>query len=221
MEPHADHAAFLNCHSFRVDPAAPLDDSQRRLLERYGHWLKGLAEGVLSPLSPGQERFVRVSRGQAAPQSEFERAWAAHERIVESPADEVDRVDPASCLEEVAVARAEAAAVTREYEARHEAILAPIKARLEALEAEYAPRLQATRDEVTRAEAAARAAVLAHGATVKHAGLQAVWSRPRVTWDSRGLNEYVQTHPELLPFRRVGKPTVSLRVQLPEANARK
>lgn len=53
--------------------------------------------------------------------------------------------------------------------------------------------------------------VYAMGETVKGARLMAVWTKPRVTWDSKVLEGYVIAHPELAAARHVGQPSVSIR----------
>lgn len=123
-------------------------------------------------------------------------------------------------LERLQAARAAAVPVQKEYAERQAAIMEQVRSLLETLDAEFADRLQASREEVSRLEAEARASVLAYGASFRHAGVHAVYSRPRVTWDSRGLARYVETHPAVAEFRRVGKPSVSLRFDaLPDAPA--
>jgi len=47
--------------------------------------------------------------------------------------------------------------------------------------------------------------------TVKGEFLMAVYSKPRVTWDGSGLLGYMVAHPEIEAFKRVGKPSVSIR----------
>ena len=40
-----------------------------------------------------------------------------------------------------------------------------------------------------------------------------IYRTGRVTWDGKGLSQYVQTHPEVQQFRRVAPPSVSLRYE--------
>lgn len=58
------------------------------------------------------------------------------------------------------------------------------------------------------------AQVARHGATVKHAGLMAVYSKPRVSWDTAKLEGYALAHPEITAARTTGKPTISIREAL-------
>ena len=53
--------------------------------------------------------------------------------------------------------------------------------------------------------------VLTLGQTVKGSLLMAVWNKGRVSWDDKALEGFVINHPEILPFRTVGNPSVSIR----------
>lgn len=53
--------------------------------------------------------------------------------------------------------------------------------------------------------------VIALGETVKGASLMAVWSKGRVSWDTKALDGYITAHPELGKFRKEGEPSVSIR----------
>jgi uncharacterized protein YifE (UPF0438 family) len=194
-----------------------LDDQERELLSRYGHWLEALATGDLVPTTPEQIRFARVARGEAEPRSAFEVAWAKHRSAAGVGRPRVGPMELADRLEQLQAARTAAVAVQDEYAERRAAIMEHVRPLLEALDAEFADRLQATGAEVSLLEAEAREAALAFGASFRHAGVHAVYTRPRITWDARGLTRYAETHPEVAEFRRVGEPSVSLRFQpLPE-----
>lgn len=45
------------------------------MLEKYGHWLKALATGLLKPETEEQARFVLVTKRKEEPRSAFEWAW--------------------------------------------------------------------------------------------------------------------------------------------------
>ena len=79
------------------------------------------------------------------------------------------------------------------------------------IDAEFEDKALAVNDTITSLEAESRTAVLEHGATVKGAYLQAVWSKPRVSWDTKSLDGFMAAHPELAQFRKVGEASVSLR----------
>lgn len=102
--------------------------------------------------------------------------------------------------------------VTRlDYEAKRAAILAPVADDLSALDAEYAPLTAAASQRAADLEERIKAAVVEAGATVKGAALQAVYSKPRTSWDSKALEGYAAAHPEIVAFRSVGAPSVSIR----------
>ena len=54
-------------------------------------------------------------------------------------------------------------------------------------------------------------AVLVHGASIKGMHLHAVYNRPRVIWDTRGLDRYAAQHPEVVIFRSEGDASVAIR----------
>lgn len=54
-------------------------------------------------------------------------------------------------------------------------------------------------------------AVIASGSSVKSLSLQAVYSKPRETWEGAKLSAYAIACPEILAFRKVGQPSVSIR----------
>ena len=56
-----------------------------------------------------------------------------------------------------------------------------------------------------------KAEVLQLGETVKGTALQAVLNSGRVTWDSKGLEGYAVANPQVLTFRKVGEPSVTVR----------
>lgn len=206
----AEHTALLKCTGFPIPVTVALDAQERELLGRCGFWLEGLAKGNVKPCTPEQRRFVRVACGEAEPVSAFEVAWV---KYCQSAEPLVDPLELAALLDRLRAARAVAAAARDEYNARRDVILSQVRPKLDALEAEFADHLAAVSDELAGLEGEARQAVLAYGASFRHAGVHAVYSRGRVTWDSKGLNRYEQSHPEIGRFRRIGSPSVSLRFE--------
>ena len=66
-----------------------------------------------------------------------------------------------------------------------------------------------------RAEAEVRAEVLRQGKSAGEGPVRAIYYRGRVTWDSKGLAQYAEAHPEVEQFRKVGAPSVAIRYQKP------
>lgn len=79
-----------------------------------------------------------------------------------------------------------------------------IRLRYEAGQKETQARIAELRDKI-------KAGVLVLGRTVKGVGAQAIWIKPRVSWDTKALSGYAAAHPEIDQFRKVGKPSVSIR----------
>jgi hypothetical protein len=92
-----------------------------------------------------------------------------------------------------------------------EVIPADVRSRLDDIEAEFAQKVQAAAATIETLEAEIKAETLAHGESVRAAGYQAVWTKGRQTWDSKGLSTYGEAHPEILQFRKEGDPSVSIR----------
>lgn len=86
-----------------------------------------------------------------------------------------------------------------------------IKKRLEEVEAEYAAKTEGVSANIGKLEAEIKQAVIANGASVKGAFLHAVFTKGRVSWDTKSLEGYAVAHPEVLSLRKVGDPSVSIR----------
>ena len=154
---------------------------------------------------------MRVSRGEVEPRTPFEIAWMKVRKPRTTAGQPVGTKEVEDRLTRLATARAAAEAVREEYSARRTAVLEQIRPQLDAIDAEYADRLQAVNDEAARAEAEARETILRYGASYWHAGVRATYNHGRVSWDSTALAEYAKSFPEVLEFRKVGKPFVALR----------
>lgn len=96
-------------------------------------------------------------------------------------------------------------------EERKAEIMAPIMEELEALEYDFNIDTSELRFKIGATEESIRYQVIDLGKSVKGANLHAVYSKPRVTWDSKGLEGFMVAHPEIEAFRKVGQPSVSLR----------
>ena len=221
-----DHAALLRQHDFVVPANSGLDERERLLLLRYGRWLEALSCGVIQALTSEQEHFVRVARGSAEPITDFERSWVKVSKLrapsgtSERPnSDCVGPLEVASRLAQLAEAKRYATEIHVEYENRRVLVMEQVRAQLEALEAEFSEMLREADEEVARLEGEVKEAVRHVGESVKQEGIHVVYMRGRVTWDSRGLSRYAETNPEVIEFRRVGKPSVSIRYKATESNA--
>ena len=199
-----DHAEYIAQHDF-VIPPGDFTPVERELLTKYGRWMEALVSGAIAPVTPGQEQFLRVARGEGEPTTDFERVWlkVLTEREVAKEA--------VRALELLRTARAHASEVEAEYLAARQVVLASVREQLDAVDATFAEQLQSANEGSGAAEKAVRELVLKLARSVSLAGIKAVYSSPRVTWDNAKLTAFAEAHPEVKEFRKVGKPSVSLR----------
>ena len=96
-------------------------------------------------------------------------------------------------------------------QARDDAIPEEVEAALADVDIEFMPKIDAIVEKIAVLEEQAKQAVLEAGDTVKGGALQAVYSKPRVTWDTKQLDGLMIVIPELAQARKVGQPSVSIR----------
>jgi len=90
-------------------------------------------------------------------------------------------------------------------------VLTPeIKTKIAEIEAEFAASDNVT-DTINLLTEEVKSEVTELGETVKGTFLMAVYSKPRVSWDTKALDGYIVSHPELTQFRKEGAPSVSIR----------
>ena len=90
-------------------------------------------------------------------------------------------------------------------------VLTPeIKTKIAEIEAEFSASDNVT-DTINMLTEEVKSEVAQLGETVKGTFLMAVYSKPRVSWDTKALDGYIVSHPELTQFRKEGAPTVSIR----------
>jgi hypothetical protein len=114
-------------------------------------------------------------------------------------------------LDELAELQAAQDVTRLDYDAKRKSILAQVQDQLDALDAEYQSLLGVAGERIGNLESEVRALVLANGASVKGTKLHAVYTKGRVTWDTKGLDGYAAAHPELATFRKEGTPSVTIR----------
>ncbi len=97
-------------------------------------------------------------------------------------------------------------------ENKRKAIITPeIQAQLDELDEEFDPLLEQALANVKSLAEDIKVAVIATGATVKGDLVQAIYTKGRVSWDTKALDGYAAGHPEIIQFRKEGEPSVSLR----------
>ncbi len=102
--------------------------------------------------------------------------------------------------------------INQEKQALIDTVLTPeIKEKLAEIDAEFDPKIEEISQEKAALEAEIKQEVLEAGRTVKGTYHSFVWSKPRVSWDTKALDGYAAAHPEIQAFRAEGAPSVSVR----------
>jgi len=93
-----------------------------------------------------------------------------------------------------------------------DSVLTPeIAQALSDIDAEFGDKMDVVNSKIEQLRNSIKPLVVQHGKTVKGSFMQAVWSKPRVTWDTARLEGFAVNHPELLNFRKIGQPVISFR----------
>src|SRR5574343_456953 len=88
-----------------------------------------------------------------------------------------------------------------------DAVLTPeIKAQLADIDAEFKLQSLAVDENIDALTGEVKAEIIKTGATAKGAHLQAVFTKGRVSWDTKALDGYAAAHPEVAQFRKEGEP---------------
>jgi phage host-nuclease inhibitor protein Gam len=86
-----------------------------------------------------------------------------------------------------------------------------IKAKIADIEDEFQPQSEGLQNNIATLEGEIKADVAGLGESVKGEHLQAVFAKGRVSWDDKGLEGLMITFPDIVKFRKVGNPSVSIR----------
>lgn len=118
-------------------------------------------------------------------------------------------------LDDLARAQDAYTAITLAKEEAQDSVLTDeIRQQLDDIAAEYEPQESAALVAIGELQDRVKAAVIEHGATVKHPILQAVYSGGRVNYDAKALDGLLLAMPELAAFRKESAPSVSIRASV-------
>ena len=87
------HRDYL-CRQFT--PAIDLEnlaDQDRAIIDRYGAWMEALENGLITPHTVAQERFLKVCAGKLAPVSRYEIAWLNYKTRCEFLSEFLSKVE--------------------------------------------------------------------------------------------------------------------------------
>jgi uncharacterized protein YifE (UPF0438 family) len=80
MNAPPDHQALLRRKDFKPEVArGVLDFTEITLLRKYGHWLNGLVNGTIKPVTLAQKHFLQVHQGESEPETDYERVWRRYQ----------------------------------------------------------------------------------------------------------------------------------------------
>lgn len=207
-----DHAELLRRADYPVPDGAALSDAERQIVTRFGYWMEALTVGAIAPATDEQERFVRAARGQELPVSAFEVAWVK----ARPPAGGVSQSALTATARELEATRVTAMAAQQEYAFRQLDILAKVQPEMDALDAELLPRLKSLQAEVSRLEAVLKDGVRLTQKSFWHRGIRVTYQKGRVSFESKAMQEYARTNPDVNRFRKVSQPIVILRYVSPD-----
>ena len=86
------------------------------------------------------------------------------------------------------------------------------KSDLDALDTEYKNVLDEIALDLAAAEENLKQEVLFTGQSIKGEWQHAIFIKGRESWDGKALSGFSAAHPEILAFRKVGEPSVSIRL---------
>ena len=86
-----------------------------------------------------------------------------------------------------------------------------IKKAVSDIEYEFKEKSSAVDDNISKLTEEIKTDVLTAGQSVKGDNMMAVWSKGRISWDTKALDGVIAVHPELAKFRKEGDPSVSIR----------
>lgn len=115
-------------------------------------------------------------------------------------------------LDNLAVLRLAVDELAAQKKALLDAAIPPeVQKLLAEINAEFGPLVGAAETKAAELEAGIKENVLKGGKTVKGMLLQAVFNPGRITWDTKAMEGYRTSHPEIGQFRKEGQPYVMLK----------
>tara|TARA_B110001452_G_C15160239_1_gene403571 strand:- start:558 stop:926 length:369 start_codon:yes stop_codon:yes gene_type:complete len=78
MNNKIEHNKYLKLKGdFNFDcPHLLFNESERKLLKKYGNWFLGLTIGDLKPFTKSQKQFIKVANGKKKPETKMEKIWS-------------------------------------------------------------------------------------------------------------------------------------------------
>jgi len=102
--------------------------------------------------------------------------------------------------------------ITKESEIQ-DAIPDDIQKIIDAIKEKYSEIIMDVDEEISLLANEIKEQVKETGENVKGTHLMAVYSKARTSWDSKGLDGFAVAYPEINVFRKIGEPSVSIKVK--------
>ena len=99
-----------------------------------------------------------------------------------------------------------------EFEELSERIIPPeVQKELNDLDDEMAPQILGLQNTIKELESNIKERTLEEGKSVKGSILSAIFNKGRTKWDTKGLDGYAKSNPEILSFKKQGDPYIAIR----------
>ena len=173
--------------------------------------MTGLQVGEITAVLDGDnwELAGYDESGQASGRRQLQQMWAPPAAAMVTNAD----AKALLAVYEDAVARRGLLA-SRKEELIANAIPAEIQAEIDGIEAELGPEIEEMDATIVALAKKLKSHVIATGEKLVGDRHQVVYIKPRVTWDTKAIERYyAKEHPEIMVYKRPGKPSASIRVR--------
>lgn len=118
-----------------------------------------------------------------------------------------------SKLNDLAELRAKKLYLERERQIAVESLMSDeLRLKIYKAQKEFDDQLSDVGKSIEEVERVIKNEVLNRGETVKGEKLMAVWAKGRTSWNTKALDGYAASRPEILQFKTVGEPSVSIRM---------
>lgn len=117
-------------------------------------------------------------------------------------------------LDQLAEARARVLLIESDKQLMIDSVLTPeIRQQIADIEAEFAPQTQAVTEKASELESAIKQAVIEAGVTAQGEFLECTYTKGRVSWDTKGLDEAIKVLPQLAQYKKQGEPYGTIRTR--------
>ena len=121
-------------------------------------------------------------------------------------------MEPIELLKQLENARAHLQIIQMDRDKKRAEVMAPVAQELAEIDVELLPTIETVEQQCDELEMQVKGAVIFAGESVKSEWLHAIYQKGRETWDGKALSGFAAAHPEILAFKKIGEPTVTIRI---------